>query len=418
MATITESTGKLPLTEGQSNGFAAHEVLPGGQLGGIVSGSFRRVPDNLMETYTPKCKDDGFIKEAFDACMRGDFREALLLARTFEARPYNRTLAEGTVATDLDTILDGSTRTHVFDAWKELTWPWTECVRLASYGDYETHKIATNSEIIVDDKTANTVVSGTLPEVPENMGYDEATIAEKYESIQIKDYGCVFSITERALRADDKRVFPGLPKLLGRCARRTVSANVAYCLEQSSTGPTMTEDSVALFNAASHSNLAAVDLSAAYVKAGYAALAAQKAYIGGATGRVMGLRPAFLIVPTASELAAAEIVGAAATTLVATALGSTSAAARETSWNILAGRLKLSVWPDLTDTDSWYLFTDPAEFPTLEVAFLDGRQEPILEVQGGIGPDLSNPIGRKYRVRMPHGVTPVDWRGMYCSTGA
>jgi len=180
----------------------------------------------------------------------------------------------------------------------------------------------------------------------------------------------------------------------------------------------MTEDSVALFNAASHSNLAAVDLSAAYVKAGYAALAAQKAYIGGATGRVMGLRPAFLIVPTASELAAAEIVGAAATTLVATALGSTSAAARETSWNILAGRLKLSVWPDLTDTDSWYLFTDPAEFPTLEVAFLDGRQEPILEVQGGIGPDLSNPIGRKYRVRMPHGVTPVDWRGMYCSTGA
>jgi hypothetical protein len=63
------------------------------------------------------------------------------------------------------------------------------------------------------------------------------------------------------------------------------------------------------------------------------------------------------------------------------------------------------------------LFTDFRDFPTAVYAFLDGVQAPIIEAQGGIGPDLANPLGRKYRVRIPHGVGLVDYRGVYRSNG-
>ena len=413
---LTESTGVLPRTGGPGNGHAAPEVGDDGRVGSVVGGAFRRVPDNLMESYRPH--DTGLYADLYEMCLAGDLGRALDTARIYKDRVYSRDLREDIVSTDLDTALDGSVRTHVFDAWKEVVWPFLDVVELYPLGDFETHKLVTLSEIDMDDQTNNTQASGTLPKVPENRGFMEATLGEKYESIIVYDYGATFSITEKALRADDKNVLPRLPQLLGRCARRTVAANVAYLLEQSSTGPTMTEDSVALFNAASHSNLVASDITSAVLKTALASMAGQTAYASGSAGRTMGLRPKWLVVPSALELTAAEIVAPAAVGFVTQGYASTSTLSYGANYNILAGRLQLSVWPALTDTDGFFLLTDKADFPHIALSFLDGRQQPILETQGGMGPDLSDPIGKKYRVRVPHGTGLFDWRGIYCSTGA
>lgn len=411
MATLKEN-GTLPLAGGPTNGHAAPEIGADGRLGAPVSGSFRRVPSGLMESYTPQ--DAGLFSDLYWACHAGDLKRALLITETYAGRSYSRGLREGVVHTDLDVALDGSVRTTVFDAWKEVAWPWLEVVELMNFSDYESHKLDTLSEINIDDETNNTRASGTLPVVLAGASYNEAEVGEKYETVQIKDYGCTFSITERALRADDKNVLPGLPKLLGRVAKRTVSANVAAILEVSGTGPTMTEDSVACFNAASHSNLVASAIAHNALVTGVAAIAGQSAYAGGAATRVMGLRARWLIVPSALELSAAALIAPAATTLnEASTAGSPTSA-----FNALAGRMQLSVWPDLTDTNGWFLATDKGDFPHIVVPFLDGNQEPILEVQGSVGPDLSDPVGKKYRVRLPHGVGLKDWRGLYCSTGA
>lgn len=398
----------MPRTQGPNGGHAARELVDG-HLGGYVGGDFRRVSPGLMEAHRPA--DKALFVDLYRMCCSGALREAVQVTKRFADAPYSRGLREGVAYTDLDTALDGSVRTMVLDSWNEVEWGWAEVLEIVDgITDYETHKLATLSEIVVDDQTSNATASGTLPKVPARHGYDEAALTEKYETFAIEDYGCVFSIDDRALRADDKNVLPGIPRLLGRSARRTVSASVAYLFEQQSgTGPTMTETSAVAFSSG-NGNYTNVDITLAYVQAAYSAMAAQTAY---GSGRLMNLRPSWLVVPAALELTAAAIIGPNATKLI-----DGTATAAQSDFNGVAGRLRLSVWDSLTDTDAWMLFCDWRDFRTAVIAFLDGIQEPIIEVQGGLGPDLSSPIGKKYRVRAPHGVGLVDYRGIYRSIGA
>ena len=60
-----------------------------------------------------------------------------------------------------------------------------------------------------------------------------------------------------------------------------------------------------------------------------------------------------------------------------------------------------------------YLFADPSEAPVLEVAFLDGNQNPYLELQNGFDVD-----GARYKVRLDYGVAAVDYRGAVTNAGA
>lgn len=362
----------------------------------------------LLEAHRPV--DAGLFADLYQLCLQGDLREAVSLAHQAATKPYFRGLREGVVHTDLDTALDGSIYTRVYDGWNDVVWPWAEVLEEdATVTHYEQIKLDTLSELVVDDQTGNTSQSGTLPEVPASHGYDEAALSEKYETLQVKDYGCVFSITERTMRKDDKRALAMVPARLGRAARHTVSASVANLFEQASgTGPTMSEDSAVAFSS-TNSNLVTYDISQAYVEAAVVAMAGQTAY---GSSRVMGLSPTWLVVPGALKIAASKIVADSAIRMI-----DGTATAAQSDFNPLAGNLKLSVWPALTDTDSWMLMTDYRDFPTAVYAFLDGSQSPIIEVQGGVGPDLANPLGRKYRVRIPHGVGLVDYRGVYRSNG-
>lgn len=403
----------LPQTDGPAGGHAARE-FDGVTFGSAAGGSFRSLRPGsqpgypaLLESHRPS--DNGLFLDLYEMCKAGALAKAITVAQSFASGRHGRGLQEGVVHTDLDTALDGSIYTTVYEAWKESTWAWLEVLEVATgITHYETMKLDALSEIIVDDQTSNSTRSGTLPEVPANHGYDEADIGEKYESWAIKDYGATFTISDRATRADSKGVLPRIPQLLGRAARRTVSASVANLFEQQSgTGPTMNEDSAVAFST-TNSNYAAVDISLAYVQAAYGAFSAQTAY---GSNRPMGLKPRWLVVPSALDLTAQAIVGPNTVKLI-----DGTATAAQSDYNALSSRLRLSVWDCLTDTDAWMLFCDWREQRHAVVGFLDDRQEPIIEVQGSIS--LSDPIGKKYRVRCPHGVGLADFRGTYRSVGA
>jgi hypothetical protein len=389
----------------------------GSGFGMFTGGDFRRLSGvsgqievpALLESHRPV--DDKLFIDLYQMCLNGALREAVQLAQQVASRPYLRPLREGLVHTDLDTALDGSVYTKIFDGWNEVSWPWAEVLEEDKTVDhYESMKLDTLGELLVDDQTANKTQSGTLPEVPASHGFDEAAIGEKYETLQVKDYGATFSITDRTMRKDNKRTLALIPTRLGRAARYTVSASVAYLFEQASgAGPTMSEDSAVAFSS-TNGNYTNVDITQAYVEAAVAAMAGMTAY---GSSRVMGLEPTWLVVPAALKVTASKIVNDSAIRMI-----DGTATAAQGDWNPLAGNLKLSVWPALTDTDSWMLMTSYQDFPTAVYAFLDGQQSPIIEVQGGVGPDLSNPLGRKYRVRIPHGVGLVDFRGVYRSIGA
>ena len=67
--------------------------------------------------------------------------------------------------------------------------------------------------------------------------------------------------------------------------------------------------------------------------------------------------------------------------------------------------------PRLTGTRN-YLFADPSEAPVIEVAFLDGNQEPYVEQQAGFTVD-----GTQYKVRLDFGVAAIDYRGAVTNAG-
>lgn len=403
----------LPQTTGPDGGHAAAE-FDGSTFGSPTGGTFRVLRAGsqpglpaLLESHRPV--DTGLFSDLYAMCRAGDLSRAALTARAYASGRYGRGLQEGVVHTDLDTALDGSIYTTVYEAWNELVWEWMEVLEvIPGISHYETMKLDALSEIIVDDQTGNATASGTLPEVPANHGYDEAAIGEKYETWSIKDYGATFTISDRAMRADAKGALVRIPQMLGRAARRTVSASVANLFEQASgLGPTMTEDSAVAFST-TNSNYAAVDITLAYVEAAFSAFASQTAY---GSSRPMNLKPKWLVVPAGLSLTADAIVGPNATKLIA---GTNTAAQSDT--NVVAGKLRPSVWSCLTDTDAWMLFCDWRDMRHGVVGFLDGQQAPIIEVQGSVS--LSDAIGKKYRVRCPHGVGLADFRGVYRSIGA
>jgi hypothetical protein len=68
--------------------------------------------------------------------------------------------------------------------------------------------------------------------------------------------------------------------------------------------------------------------------------------------------------------------------------------------------------PRLSGT-AWYAFADPSIAPVLEVSFLDGVQEPFLEMEQGFTVD-----GARWKTRLDFGVSGVGYEGVVRNAGA
>jgi hypothetical protein len=192
----------------------------------------------------------------------------------------------------------------------------------------------------------------------------------------------------------------GLANMLGRAAGRTVEADVYAMLAlNAGLGPTM-GDGLPLFHA-THANIGTgAAISMASIEADRVLMASQLDVSG---NDYLDLRPAVLLVPiglggTARSINQAEYDPDTANKLQKP--------------NVVNGLYRDIVdTPRLTGTRR-YSFCDATEAPVLEVAFLDGRQEPYLEVQDGFDVD-----GARYKVRLDYGTAAVDYRGAVTNAG-
>ena len=81
--------------------------------------------------------------------------------------------------------------------------------------------------------------------------------------------------------------------------------------------------------------------------------------------------------------------------------------------NIVAGLFREVVdSPWLTGT-AYYGFAPKDLYPTFEVSFLNGVQEPYMEMEQGFSVD-----GAKWKVRLDFGVDAIDWRTVVKNAGA
>lgn len=220
-------------------------------------------------------------------------------------------------------------------------------------------------------------------------------------SITAATKGNIINLSRQAIINDDMGAFVGLSAMLGRAAARTVEADVYALLAlNAGLGPVMA-DGATLFHA-NHGNITVgAALSMAAIDLDRVAMASQQDV---SKNDYLDLRPAVLLLPIA--------LGGTART-INQAVYDPDTANKMQKPNMVQG-----LYRDIVDTPRIsgtrrYSFADATEAPVLEVAFLDGMQEPYLEVKDGFDVD-----GAQYKVRLDYGVAATDYRGAVTNAGA
>ncbi len=244
--------------------------------------------------------------------------------------------------------------------------------------------------------------SPDLMDLDENGEYRTAEFKDAQEKYRVVTKGRTVKLTRKMIINDDLRAFSRIPALFGAAARRMENAAV-YSLITSN--PTM-GDGKPLFSAGAsgHANLAASGsaLSTTSLSAARAAMRKQK----GLNGEKLDISPAFLLVPVELETDA-EVL------LRSISLPEDNKPAG--SYNPFAGKLTPIADPHLSDdsTTAWYLLAHPNQAPVIEVAWLEGEDQPYIEEEVDFDSDAL-----KIKVRHDFGAGLVDWVGIYKDPGA
>jgi len=217
------------------------------------------------------------------------------------------------------------------------------------------------------------------------------------ESITATTRGNIVALTRQAIVNDDMEIFSRVVTQMGRAAASSIESSVYATLAlNAGLGPAM-NDGDTLFHA-NHSNLgggAAISMTA--IDADAAVMAVQTDASG---SEILDMMPAVLVLPRGLRGEALQI----------------NQAEFEDGNRRKPNRV-LGLFTDIVGTGRLtgtrrYMFADPAMDPVIEVAFLDGQQEPFLDSQDGWRTD-----GVEWKVRFDFGVAGVGFRGALTDAG-
>lgn len=255
----------------------------------------------------------------------------------------------------------------------------------------------------VNDFRANARVRqgtfGRLDRVNEAGEFTNKPIPDgEQETITAATFGNIIAITRQAIINDDLGAFTSLASRLGRAAGLSIEADV-YALLALNTelGPDMA-DGDPLFDA-NHDNLGTDStISVAGLDADRVVMASQMDPEG---NEFLDIKAKVLLVALGLE-GTARILNQ-----------SEFDPADGVTPNRIRGMFPVIVGSPRISGTRRYIFADPMDTPTLEVAFLDGNQTPFLESQEGWRID-----GTEWKVRLDYACGAVDWRGAVTNDGA
>lgn len=294
-------------------------------------------------------------------------------------------------SSDFGNILMDASRKSLLEGWENAD---------------ETYHLWTKKGRLSDFKPTNRVGLGSfssLREVRPGAEYKHITIGDSGAVIQLATYGELFTIDRTAIINDDLDALTRIPKLMGEAARATIGDLVYAILTDN---PKMA-DGKALFDA-TRNNLftAGSKLSLAALSAAKTAMRLQPATVAkGQKARPLNIQPAFVLCPVALEDMANQIIRSAS------APGTDTNAGID---NPIRNFAKVIAEPRLdANSSSAYYQAAKLGSDTVEVAYLDGVEEPYFETKEGFTSD-----GIATKVRIDAGVSALDARGLNKSTGA
>lgn len=207
-----------------------------------------------------------------------------------------------------------------------------------------------------------------LPIVAEGAAYTELTVDDSKEADSFVKYGGYVGITEKMLRNSDIAKIQAIPRALTVAAVQTRSTKIASIFTSASgVGPTLDQDSVALFHTVSHGNLATTAFS-------FAAWAAARLECYKQTelnsSKRQGLWPKFWLGPADLYDTALDVFGYGA------GPGGQPGTANNDVNPYGVGRtgdprpMPIAV-PEFTDANDWAYLADPVIAPVIQMAYAD-----------------------------------------------
>ena len=329
-----------------------------------------------------------------EMCLRNEGVDTAGMTNTEIARKALSARAiPGTGTGHLPTLLMSTAERVLRDAY--LTWPvtWRRWARATDASDF---------------RPINRVALTGAPEldlIPEGGEYKDFKLGEFSQSYVIKKYGKKFSVTWEAIVNDDLSALTRVPRMFGGASSRLVNTSVYGVL----TANAAMWDGKALFHA-DHRNLAAgADVgppTTATMKAARKTLRTQQ----DPDGVSMNIIPVYGLFPAALEHEAYVILNSA--TLTQTGSGDNANPNIPNPYRSMVDPVIDPVL-DAASESVWYLVAAYSQIDTVEVAFLDGREEPeIMEIEN------VNIDGVSWKARICFGAAVIDWRGLYKNPGA
>lgn len=254
-----------------------------------------------------------------------------------------------------------------------------------------------------DFKDMNVLQMSGAPELLRTNEHGEftyGTISDGAEVYRVVTYGRIVGFTRAAMVNDDLRAFDRMIGAFGDSASRLENRLVYAQL----TGNPAMSDSKALFHA-EHKNLATTGSALTSIDAlgaGRKDMRRQK----GMQGESLNLAPRFLIVPTSLEQQAYQYTSSQYTPTTPGQVNEFRAGGRTALEPVVEPLL------DEASETAWYLAANSAQVDTVEYAYLDGAEGPVVDSQVGFEID-----GVSVRARLDFGAKVVDYRGLRKATG-
>lgn len=293
-----------------------------------------------------------------------------------------------TTTSDYPNLLADSAHKSMLKGWEEAAESFERFTAVGTLTDFK------------ETKRVDISLFDSLDKIGESGEYKMGTFGDRGETIQLATYGKMFNISRQAIINDDLDAFARIPRRMGRAAKRTIG-NLVYAVL---TGNVTMSDGVALFHA-DHGNLAT---GAAPTTESVDALRVLMALQRDPEKKASALNIVMkhLLVP----VALGGVVEKIRTSQTAITAGKNS-----TEPNIMAGRFDVieDARLDIASSKAWYGAADQNQHDTIEVAYLDGQQEPYLEQR-----DAWNVDGAQFKVRIDAGVKALDHKGLAKNPGA
>lgn len=233
---------------------------------------------------------------------------------------------------------------------------------------------------------------GDLPDVAEGADYADGAVPDDEEATyKAGKKGRLTSLTIEAVKNDDVGMIRKIPTKLSGAAKRTLSKFAFDFIRANG----VIYDGKALFHV-DHNNLGTTALSAAAWSAARLAMLQQTE--AGSNER-LSIPPRFLLVPAELEEAGYELFKNRGTS-------------NDPNFAMSTAPTIISVWY-WTDSNDWAAAASPMDIPSIELGFLDGREEPEIFVadMATVG-SLFSSDKITYKIRHIYGGAVTDYRGL------